>query len=383
MTETHGFCDERFAPVRTALAGLLTGEDLGASVSVWLDGVPVVDLWGGWADPARSRPWQADTVVGVFSTTKMMTALCAHLLADEGALDFGAPVARYWPEFAAAGKADVRVRHLMGHTVGLPSWDEALAVGDLEDWERVTGLLAAQAPWWKPGTAWGYHAMTFGFLVGEVVRRVSGRSLGAFFRDRLAGPLGADFRIGVGPGDDARIARYRVDPALFEGPPPGDGLTPELAGQLDKVLTNPPLSAEAFESTGWRRAEIPASSGYGTAGAIASVLSVLACAGESGGVRLLSPAVADRVFDVQFDGVNHYTGAPVRYGMGYGLNSPAAPFSPNERACIWGGLGGSVAIADLDARMSVAYAPNALKSGAGDRRGQSVIAAAYAALAAA
>ena len=205
----HGECDERFAGVRSLLQGnLQRGADVGASVAITLDGEMVVDLWGGWADEARTRPWEADTITNVWSTTKTMTNLCALVLADAGELDLDGPVAKYWPEFAAAGKADrVLVRHLLAHTAGLPGWAEPITVEDLYDWEKATGLLAAQEPWWEPGTASGYHAVTQGYLVGELVRRVTGQSLGTFFRERLAGPLGADFHIGLDPAHIDRVAR--------------------------------------------------------------------------------------------------------------------------------------------------------------------------------
>jgi len=182
--EMHGMCTDRFAAVRDTLQRSLDeGRDVGASVAVFLDGEPVVDLWGGSADPERSVPWGPDTITNVFSTTKTMTALCALILADRGELDVHAPVARYWPEFKASGKEGVEVRHLLGHTAGLSGWAEPLAPEDLADWERCTSLLAAQEPWWEPGSASGYHAATQGYLVGEVVRRVSGRTLGTFFRE--------------------------------------------------------------------------------------------------------------------------------------------------------------------------------------------------------
>ena len=162
----------------------------------------VVDLWGGWADVAKTRPWEKDTIVNVYSTTKTMTALCALILADRGELDFDAPVARYWPEFAANGKAAVKVSHLMSHSAGLSGWKEPLKPEDIYDWDKAVALLAAQAPYWEPGTASGYHAVTQGYLVGEVVRRISGRSLGTFFREEVAGPLGADFHIGLPARED-------------------------------------------------------------------------------------------------------------------------------------------------------------------------------------
>ena len=172
-----GTYQDRFAPVREQFEkNLESGEDVGASVAIVLDGELVVDLWGGTAsfDDDVEHEWEEDTIVNVWSTTKTMTALSAHVLAERGMLDFDAPVAKYWPEFAANGKEGVLVRHLMSHTAGLPGWDQTLSVDDLYDWDKATSLLAAQAPWWEPGTRSGYHALTQGYLVGEVIRRASG-----------------------------------------------------------------------------------------------------------------------------------------------------------------------------------------------------------------
>ena len=181
---TQGFTHERYAPVREAFeANFANGSDVGAGFCATLEGETVVDLWGGFADAAKTRPWEKDTIVNVYSTTKTMTALTALLLADRGELDFDAPVARYWPEFAANGKQAVKVSHLMSHSAGLSGWREKVTTEDLYDWKKATTLLAAQAPLWPPGTAAGYHAITQGYLVGEVVRRITGRSLGTIFRE--------------------------------------------------------------------------------------------------------------------------------------------------------------------------------------------------------
>src|SRR5262245_40758050 len=199
-----GQCDPRFAAVRdTFAAAFEAGREVGASFAATVDGRPVVDLWGGFADAARTRPWQRDTIVNVFSTTKAMTALVAHMLADRGALDLDAPVTRYWPEFAAAGKESIPVHYLLSHRSGLAALRAQLPVEALWDWRRMTDALAAQAPWWEPGSASGYHAMTYGYLVGEVVRRAAGTTVGAFFRDEVATPLGADFHIGIAADEDA------------------------------------------------------------------------------------------------------------------------------------------------------------------------------------
>lgn len=366
MATVRGFCDERFAAVREVFEKHLDeGADLGASCAVYADGEPAVDLWGGYVDEDRTTPWAEDTIVNVWSTTKTMTALCALVLADAGELDFSARVARYWPEFANANKRDVEVRQVMGHTSGLAGWTSPMTSEDLYDWEKATGLLAAQEPWWSPGSASGYHALTQGYLVGELVRRLTGHSVGRFFAEQVAGPLGADFFIGTPESADSRVA-----PVV----PPESAArwSSDDAPLASRTFLNPPLPAQTSRSLPWRRAEIPAANGHGNARAVAGVLSVLACGGEARGVRLLTAKGCERVFDEQSDGKDLVLGVPLRFGMGFGLTGELFPGAP--RTCFWGGWGGSVAVADLDARVSVAYAMNKMGSGVlSDARGAALV----------
>ncbi|WP_067472590.1 serine hydrolase domain-containing protein [Actinomadura hibisca] len=376
MAEIHGVCDERFGAVREVLAASLDRADVGASAAVYLEGEPVVDLWGGHADAARTRPWERDTLVNCWSITKTMTALCALVLADRGELDLHAPVARYWPEFAAAGKERVAVSHLLAHTAGLPSWDaEPMTVEDLYDWERATSVLARQAPRWEPGEGSGYHAFTQGYLVGEVIRRVTGQSVGAFFAEQVAGPLGADFHIGLAAEHDARVA-----PVI--PPPRPEGAALESARAAARLFGNPPFKPETANTAAWRRAEIPAAGGHGNARSVAAVQSVLANGGSARGVRLLSEAGCERVLEEQSNGKDRFLRFPLRFGMGYGLRSAEVPISPNPRTCFWGGWGGSLVVVDLDARMCVSYVMNRMLSPGtlGDDRGIGVVLAAYASL---
>jgi CubicO group peptidase (beta-lactamase class C family) len=374
MAEVHGTCDERFAGVRDTLAANLdSGQDVGASVAVVLDGEPVVDIWGGVIDDAGA-PWAEDTIINVYSTTKTMVGLVALMLADRGELDFHAPVARYWPEFKAAGKEAIEVRHLLGHTAGLSGWAEPMTAEDLYDWELCCARLAAQEPWWEPGTASGYHALTEGYLVGEVVRRITGDTLGAFFAREVAAPLGADFHIGTGPEHDARVARVI--------PPPPVVLPADPDSFAVRTLANPRLTAEESWTEAWRRAEIPAANGHGDARSVARVQSALACGGELGGVRLLSAAGCEAVFEEQALGTDLVLGIPVRLGVGYGLNVAEMPISPNPRVCFWGGWGGSLVVVDLDARMVVSYVMNRMGEGTtGDLRGAAIVMSAYGSLA--
>jgi CubicO group peptidase (beta-lactamase class C family) len=354
--------------VPSVLVKLLDGGDVGGSVAVYVDGEPVVDAWGGFADAGRTIPWQHDTIVNVWSVTKTMTALCALILADRGELDLDAPAARYWPQFATCGKQGVLVRHLLSHTAGLPDWDGP--VGDLYDWTAATARLAAQTPQWQPGTAAGYHSITQGYLVGEVVRRITGRSLGAFFAEEVAAPLKADFHIGLPPEHDHRVA--------LTVPPPSQ--TEEYAARApgDTPATAPAVTAITVRdgnSVAWRRAEIPAASGFGNARSVAQVQSVMACGGTVGGARLLSPEGCARAREQQFRGEDRRLGMRVSYGLGYGLFGDT---------CGWGGWGGSIVVIDPGARMVVSYVTNQMSEpGSGDAsRGLEVVMAAYDGLAA-
>jgi CubicO group peptidase (beta-lactamase class C family) len=374
VAEIEGRFDDRFAGVADALArSLEQGADVGASVAVVLDGEPVVDIWGGSTDLDGTQAWESDTIVNVFSTTKTMTALCALILADRGDLDLHAPVASYWPEFAQAGKARIEVRELLGHTSGLSGWEAQLALEELADWERCTSLLAAQAPWWEPGTKSGYHAVTQGYLVGEVVRRITGLSLGQFFKQVIAGPLGADFHIGLPAEADARVAPLiPVPPADLRS-----AGFPELGV---RTLTNPPITGEVTAREWWRRAEIPAANGHGNARSVAAVQSIVSCGGEVRGTRLISEQGLAAIFEEQSNGTDLVLNVPLRFGMGFGLSSETMPMGP--RSCAWGGYGGSLVFNDLDARMTVAYVMNRMEAGlVGDTRGASMVMASVLALA--
>jgi CubicO group peptidase (beta-lactamase class C family) len=375
----EGTCDDRFTAVRTQFeANFASGEDVGASVAIVLDGEMVVDLWGGTAtyDDGSERAWERDTVINVWSTTKTMAALSALVLADRGELDLDAPVATYWPEFAANGKQGVVVRNLMSHSAGLSGWQEPMTMDDLYDWDKATSLLAAQAPWWEPGTDSGYHALTQGYLVGEVVRRVTGTTIGTFFRDEIARPLGADFHIGTPADVDDRVAHVIAPTVALGGDISPDSLT-------IRTLTNPMLDASVSATVPWRRAEIPAAGGHGNARSVATVQSIVSHGGEVNGVRLLSEKTVERIFDQQTYGQDLVLPAVLRLGIGYGLTSPELPLGPNPNTCFWGGWGGSLAINDVDGRMTFSYVMNRMGEGTvGDARGGSLLLAFYASIAA-
>ncbi len=374
----EGHCTQKFEELRDVLgASLASGEDLGASVAVILEGETVADLWGGWADEARTRPWQEHTLTNVWSTTKTMTSLAALVLADQGELDLDQRVAHYWPAFAAAGKQDVRVRHLLSHTSGVSGWAQPVAVEDLYDWDKSTAMLAAQPLWWEPGSASGYHALNQGHLVGEVIRCITGRRLGRFFADEIAGPLGADFYIGLPAEHDDRVANVVPPPPL---PFDLDTLDPESPAY--RTFTGPAPEASVAWTSAWRRADIGAANGHGNARSVARCQALVANGGEIDGVRLLSEATIARVFDQQSDGIDLVLGIPVRFGIGYALPEPTTlPFIPAGKVCFWGGWGGSLVVVDTERRMVVAYMMNRMGAGIiGGPRAEALVRAAYAAL---
>jgi CubicO group peptidase (beta-lactamase class C family) len=320
---------------QTLSRSLDTGGDIGASMAVFIDGEPVVDIWGGYADEARTRPWERDTITNTFSTTKTMTALAALILADHGVIDLHAPVARYWPEFAAEGKDRIEVRHLLGHTAGLPGWDEPMTLADILDREKATALLARQAPWWEPGTTAGYHSITYGPLIGEVIRRTTGLTLTQFFAAEVAGPLGADFHIGVPPEADGRVSK------LIQSSPrrPRDP-----AGSFaERVFFNPYVTPQDSGTIPRRCCELGGSNGHGNARSVALVRQVLACGGAVGDVRLLSEAGCARVLDEQANGTDLVMSLPMRWGSGLLHRQPADSQIYRQRAegrrlAFWGGL---------------------------------------------
>jgi CubicO group peptidase (beta-lactamase class C family) len=377
LDTVEGYVEDKFGAVRDAFeANLASGADLGASFCATKDGEVVVDLWGGWADEARTRPWERDTIVNVYSTTKTMTFISALMLADRGQLDFDAPVARYWPEFAAGGKEAVKVSHLMAHSAGLSGWREHMAKEDLYDWEKCVSRLAAQAPLWEPGTASGYHAITQGYLIGEVVRRITGKTIGTFFHEEIAGPLGADFWIGLPASEDGRVADLI--------PPPPSGNIGNLAqNDLQKTtLSNPAVDVLETRKRAWRGAEIPAAGGTGNARSVARVHSILANGGAVGGKRYMSEAGCRRALEKQISGTDLILGMPVAFGLGFGLAGGTVP-APNPNTVFWGGYGGSLIIIDFDARATYAYAMNKMGGGTvGDNRSFGMIGAMWQALAA-
>jgi CubicO group peptidase (beta-lactamase class C family) len=377
-----GRCDSRLRSVREAFVGNFARHgEVGAAVAVTVDGKLVVDLWAGYADAARRRPWTRDTIVNVASATKGMTAICAHRLADRGLLDLEAPVIAYWPEFAQAGKAAIPVHLLLSHRAGLPAIDEPLPAAAIYDWDIMTGALAAQAPWWEPGTRHGYHAFTFGWLVGELVRRITGKSPGRYWREEVAQPLGIDCHIGLAAGDDARVAE-------FIPIPPGE---PDLEAELLKnagpmvlkALNNPPHTVADMNTRAWRKAEIPAGNAHTNARALARVYGALACGGEVDGVRVLSPESIERARTEQASGPDAVLFSwPTRFGLGFSLPPEGAGFGSSS-ATAFGcpGAGGSIGFADPGAHVGFGYTMNQMHAAIPpDPRAQRMIDALYASL---
>ncbi|MCY4212338.1 MAG: serine hydrolase [Gammaproteobacteria bacterium] len=401
MLDIHGTCNPQFEGVKAVFEENFEQRgDVGACVAVSVEGEPVVDLWAGCRDRARTLPWARDTIVNVYSTTKTMTALTALLLADRGELDLYAPVKRYWPEFAQNGKDKVEVRHLLSHSAGLAGMDEPMSTEDVYDWEKMVAALARQAPWWEPGTASGYHALTQGHLIGEVVRRVTGASLGQFFRRELAEPLGADFHIGTGPEHDHRIGelippqaapagKAKESPQLGEreglaprnkSPQLGEreGPAPRRDSIAARTFANPFIAARASSTRAWRAAEIPAANGHGNARSVMRVQTLAANLGTAFGKRLMSEAGCRAIFDEQTFGKDLVLGVPIKFGMGYGISTERLPMGPNPNIAYWGGWGGSTAVTNQDARLCVSYVMNRMEGNLmGDLRGFKLLQAAH------
>ena len=373
MTTLHGTVEPGFAKVADAFATCFSDYgDVGAAVAVFRDGHPVVDLWAGAADATGTRPWARDTVVMTFSTTKGVTAVCANLLIQRGRLDPNAPVARYWPEFAANGKHDITVAMVMSHRAGLAAVDGDISIDDVLGWHGVVNAIAAQAPQWKPGSAHGYHARTYGWITGEIVRRITGVSAGTFFADEIAGPLGLRYWIGLPEA---------IEPACADLIPAAG---PSFLSLLDResmlyrVMAGPSGLFvngydESWNSRALRAVELPSSNGIGDARSLARLYG--ACVGDVDGIRVLTDETVARATELRSTGVDLVVGQELCFGLGF-MAGPTLLGLGLPRVFGHSGAGGSTAIADPDSGLSMAYVMNRLRFDL-DPRAPSLAAAAF------
>ncbi len=345
-----GDCDPRFEPLLDAfIDNFVTRRELGAGVAVYLEGRKVVDLWGGHRDPARTIPWGQNTMVGMASVVKGMLAFCLHLLADHGRLDYDQPVARYWPEFAQAGKERITVRQAISHHAAIHFADQARA-GDLFRWHPLVDAIAAQRPEWEPGTRGVYHTITIIPILGELISRVAGRSFLDAFRDEITVGLGVDYHVGLGP---AELARYSID---YDTEPflAGIPVAPEVVARFFKPSGNP-----ATDLTDDERAHMVFTGAGGTARGVARLFAIAAENGTFEGRRIMSPRTIDLMTEEQWYAKCAVWGTPMRVALGLLLNDPEFFYiGPNPKAFGTAGAGGSLGMADRQHRLSVGYAVN-------------------------
>ena len=350
--EIHGTYQDQFSGVIDVFnANFQNKGEIGASFAATVNGEFVVDIWGGHRDSDKRLSWERDTIVNVYSSTKTMTFLVALMLYDRGLLDLDAPVAKYWPDFAQNGKENVLVKHVLSHSAGLPGFENIKTVEELFDWEACVSDLAVQAPWWEPGTQCGYHAISQGYLIGEIVRRITGESIGQWFSKEVAAPLGADFYIGMPASEFGRAAD------LIPGPDRVDLSKLDQESFLARVLSIP-VKGAIIHTDDWRSAEIPAANGYGNARSIAKVQSLVANGGTAFGKTLLSQEACRIAAELQMDSNDLVLGIPMRYCMGYAQVTERMPYSPSPHALFWAGAGGSFILVDMERKICCSYVMN-------------------------
>ncbi|KAJ5841146.1 hypothetical protein N7534_010976 [Penicillium rubens] len=358
MAIVQGPCDPAFNRVRDLLQERLTsGEEVGASLCVNINGKNVLDIWGGHANAAKTRSWEKDTLTVVFSSTKVVTALAALILVDRGLLDVEEKVSKYWQEFAANGKEDTKVWHILSHASGLPHWDERIPMETIYDTKASTDLLAAQAPWFKAGEASAYQLIDHGHLIGEIVRRISGKPLKQFIADEIAGPLGADFSLGVAEEDWPRTAD------IISAPPAS---MPEMDPKsiVGRAFGNITLKAEDAQTPEYRGTEIGAINGFANARSLARIGSMVSLKGTVDGKQYLGLKTIDQMIQERISGVDLVLFMNFRFALGVALPVPETiTFIPDGNICFWGGWGGSMLIMDLDRRMTIGYAMNKMEAG--------------------
>lgn len=335
-----------------------SGEELGASIAVEIDGELVIDLWGGYTDESKATEWQRDTVVNLWSTTKTVGSLAMLLAVEKGFVDLDENVSKYWPEFAVNGKEGVKVRHIMSHTSGVPAWEKPINLEDIYDVEVSAASLAQQEPWWEPGTATGYHSLTHGHLISEVIRHTTGKPLKRFVAEELAQPLDADFQLGLLPGDYQRAAAIVPPPSESSGQQP---LPPTPGSVMERAKNAPAVDPKVANTDSWRAAEIGSGNGHGNGRSVARILSPLALGGTVDGTKYLSDKTIDQIFQVQAHGTDLAVGVKFLMGTGFGLPAKETYFDwapVDKRIFGWGGWGGSMGLVDVDKRMTIGYAMN-------------------------
>lgn len=380
MAQVKGHYTETFRGLADLLqAKLDSGDELGASLAVEIDGELVVDIWGGFTNEDKTTEWQGDTVVNLWSTTKNISSLAVLVAVSKGLVELDKSVSTYWPEFAANGKEGVKVRQIMSHTSGVAAWEKPVTLEEVYNVQGSAARLAQQEPWWEPGTASGYHSITHGHLISEIIRRTCGKSLRQFITEELARPLSADFQLGLLPQDYPRAAviippaAKSVIPSL---PPPGS--------VAEKARDAPTIHPSVANTESWRAAEIGGGNGHGNGRSVARMLSPRALNGTVAGTYYLSPAVIDQIFRVQAHGEDLVVGTKFCIGTGFGLPAKDTywDWAPtNRRICGWGGWGGSMGIVGVDSRMTIGYAMNKMHDvGMGSVCTKAYVAEIYAAL---
>lgn len=372
MAQVHGHCDPRFSKLRDLLHQFIeSGQDIGASLCVNLDGNPdVVDIWGGYANPDTKTPWAKDTIVNVFSTTKLVTNLAATILISKGLIYPEDKVAHHWPGFAANGKGNITVAQVLSHTTGLCAWQDDMTLQDVCNYRNATRKLEEQKPLWEPGTAMGYHGLTQGFLVGELVKKTTGMSIDEFVTSEICQPLGpgADFQLGC-----REEHLKRVSPVI---PPPGPSIQEMISQQpgfspdsiVRRTICNPPLSGEDANSSLWRSSVLPSVNGHTNARGLVRIMSCFSLGGicAPDGHRLVSPETIELALEEHATGMDLVTGGPGRRGLGIYLTGPGSGVEnkfPGGRVGWGSGWGGSFVVVDAERKLTMAYTMNRMLNG--------------------
>ena len=371
----NGFCDPKFLKIKDAYErNFINGQDVGSSLGITFKGELVVYLWGGFKDKDQKIDWEEDTIVNVWSSTKNMASLCIYILAERGLLNFHDPVSKHWPEFSKKGKQDILISHIMSHSSGLSGWKEPIEYTDFYNWDKVCNLLADQEPFWEPGKAVGYHAITIGYLVGELVKRVSGKTIGKFFEDEIAGPLKSDFHIGLKEKDFSRVAEIFMPGAITSG----DLFENEDSeSDVQKAQLNPSIDPLYALEDDWRKSEIPAAGGHGNGKSLAECMALVANNGEFNNRKILSKENLDNIFLEQILGIDLVFNKLTRWGIGFALpvkNNSWMSYFNNEQTCYWTGWGGSLSIADRKNNSSLGYSPIKMEEDVfGEERTNSIV----------